>query len=145
MTEIPVRMGSRGTSRTVGLSGEPATGACDGSEHGRPTVERFSHPVPDPAQPPLPDGDLERPAFETDRHRGGIDPGRALQDLHHRHVAVDLEHERAAQLARGQTHVRELVPADTLDASHDEQRAFGFERAVVLDAESGADRAPEWS
>jgi hypothetical protein len=60
-----------------------------------------------------------------------------VQYLYQRHVSVDLEHERTAPLPRGQTDVRELVPTDTLDASHHEQGTFRFEGAVIFDWNPG--------
>ena len=46
------------------------------AEHRRPAVERLAHPVPDPAQPPLADGDLEGASLERDRHGSRVDARR---------------------------------------------------------------------
>ncbi len=82
MTEIPVRIGSRGTSRAVGLSGEPATGRVSVAEHGRPTVERLAHAVPHPSEPSLAHRDLAAGGRRTPTDTVvGVDAGGALEDL----------------------------------------------------------------
>ena len=145
MTEIPVRMGSRGTSRTVGLSGEPATGRVTAPSMGGPPSS--GSPIPFQTRPshPSPTGISRGRPSKRDGHRGGVDAAGALRGPRPRPRRGGPRARGPAHLARGQTDAGELVPADTLDTSHDEQRTFGFERAAVLEREPGADRAPESS
>ena len=112
MAEMPVSTGSAGGSRCVGLSGNPATGAPRCAEHRRTAVDGVAAAVADPAQPAGADRDVQRLPGERDPGAVQPHPVGALQHLHHRQVAVHLEHQAVPRPPGRPGGSRELVPAD---------------------------------
>ncbi len=134
MAEIPVMIGSRGTSRAVGLSGAPATGRVTVAEHRRAAVERLAHAVPHAAEPAVADGDLERAAFERDAHRGGVDAARCLRAPRRRRGrrCTSSTRPRRSSPEGSRTSASSSQP-DALDARDDQQRARRAARARVFE------------
>ena len=77
--EIPVRIGSRGTSRAVGLIGAPLTGRIVAASIGGPSSSGSPMPFQTRPSHPSPTGISSGRPSKADMHRAGIDSGRALQ------------------------------------------------------------------
>ena len=88
----------------------------------RPAVDGPAHAVEHPSQHIGGHAQLQRMAQEADLGVRQIDAGGGLEQLHHRGVAVDLQHLAPADGAVVELHLHQLVIGDAVHHADDHQR-----------------------
>src|ERR1019366_6815955 len=86
---------------------------------------------------PVADGDVEGPALEGDADEVGIDTTRSLEDFDDGDVAAHLEDEAVANLARGKSYPRDLVPSEAFGPAYREQGTADLGGAEILNRRDG--------